>query len=377
MKHPLDLSTPLPAGTLRLAGLSARCGVGVLDEIELDLLSDKADVSAEALLGKPVDVSVLLRDSAEGIGGTGRRHFCGIVSRFGLGRPVAGSAGSAGSASSGSRLYAYQASVRPWLWLLTRTSDCRIFQDLTVPQIVEKVFADFAGANFKFKLVRSYRTRVYCVQYRESDFNFVARLLEEEGIWWFFEHTEGAHQLVLVDDVASACAVPGCEVLPFLGSLGSGTAPDTPHVEAWSFSREIQTGKTALQSYDFERPSTSLLAEASLVREHGEAEYEQFDYEGESYLKPDGTQRVQNRIDELQSRHERLAGSTNAQTLASGYSFELERHPRADQNQKYLCLETRIAAQATALVPLPQPETPLLDAVVERFKEQFPGSFSR
>ena len=338
MKHPLKLSTPLPAGTLRLAGMSARSGVGVLDEIELDLLSDKSDVAAESLLGKPVDVSVVLRNDTEGVGGTGDRHFCGIVSRFGMGRPLA---------SSGSRLYAYQASVRPWLWLLTRTADCRVFQDLTVPQIVEKVFADFGAANFKFSLVRSYRTRVYCVQYRESDFNFVARLLEEEGIWWFFEHTEGSHQLVLVDDVSTSCAVPGCEVLPFLGAQG-GMAPDTPHVEAWSFSREVQSGKTALQSYDLERPSTSLLAEASLVREHGEAEYEQFDYEGESYLKPDGPQRVQNRIDELQSRHERLSGSTSAQTMASGYTFELERHPRADQNAKYLCLETRITAQATA-----------------------------
>jgi len=340
MKQPLQISTPLPPGTLRLSAFSARCGVSVLDEIELDLLSDKPDVAAEALLGKPVDVSVLLRDSAEGIGSTGKRHFCGIVSRFGQGRPAASSA-------AGSRLYAYTASVRPWLWLLTRTSDCRIFQDLTVPQIVEQVFADFPAANFKFKLLRSYRTRVYCVQYRESDFNFVARLLEEEGIWWFFEHSAGVHQLVLVDDVASSCAVPGCEVLPFLAGLGPGT-PDTPHVDSWSFSREVQTGKTVLQSYDFERPSTSLLAEAALVREHGEAAYEQFDYEGESYLKPDGPQRVQNRIDELQSHHERLAGSTNAQTLAAGYTFELERHPREDQNAKYLCLQTRVSAQATA-----------------------------
>ena len=210
MKHPLQLSTPLPAGTLRLAGFSARSGVGVLDEIELDLLSDKPDVAAEALLGKPVDVSVLLRESSEGVGSTGVRHFSGIVSRFAIGRPTG---------SSSSRLYAYQASVRPWLWLLTRTSDCRIFQDLSVPQIVEKVFADFGAANFKFKLLRSYRTRVYCVQYRESDFNFVARLLEEEGIWWYFEHAEGPFtSWCWSTRSASVCApIPGNPVLPFHG----------------------------------------------------------------------------------------------------------------------------------------------------------------
>ena len=129
---PIATDHPLAAGTLRPVSLSARCGVGVLDAIEIDRLSDKPDVSAEAPLGKPVDVSALLRHSAESIGGEGRRHLCAIVSRFGLGRPVAGSA----SSTSGSRLHAHSASVRPWLWLLTRTVDCRIFQDLTVPQDV-------------------------------------------------------------------------------------------------------------------------------------------------------------------------------------------------------------------------------------------------
>ena len=129
---PVATDHPLAAGTLRLASLSARCGEGVLDEIEIDRLSDKPNVPAEALLGKPVDVSALQSDSAESIGGEGRRHLCAIVSRFGLGRPVAGSA----SSTSGSRLHAHSASVRPWLWLLTRTVDCRIFQDLTVPQNV-------------------------------------------------------------------------------------------------------------------------------------------------------------------------------------------------------------------------------------------------
>jgi type VI secretion system secreted protein VgrG len=124
-----------------------------------------------------MEVACQLRDPAEGLGQCGRRFVGGLCMRFGLGRPLP-------SSSAASRLYAYSASVRPWLWFLTRTSDCRVFQEMTVPQIVEKVFADCPGADFEFKLVRTYRTRVYCVQYRESDFNFVARLLEDEGIWW-------------------------------------------------------------------------------------------------------------------------------------------------------------------------------------------------
>jgi type VI secretion system secreted protein VgrG len=343
MKHPLSLKSPLPAATLRISALAARQGVCVLDEIELELLSEHADLAPEALLGKPMQVACALRDAAEGVGGCGQRFIGGLCMRFGLGRPLA-------AASAGERLYAYSASVRPWLWYLTRTSDCRVFQELTVPQIVERVFADFPRADYEFKLVRSYRTRIYCVQYRESDFNFVARLLEDEGIWWYFEHTEGRQRLVLMDDVASTSPVPGAQKLPFMGAAGSGgLAPDVSHIDAWTFSREVQTGKVALQSYDFERPAVSLLAESALVREHELADFEQFDYESESYLKPDGPQRAATRADELASRHERLAGSTNAQALASGHVFALERHPRADQNAKYLCLATQISARAGAL----------------------------
>ena len=108
MKHPLTLKTPLPEADLRLSGVAARQGVGVLDEIELEVLSDKPDLAPEALLGKPMEVGCILRDASEGIGGVGKRFVGGLCMRFGLGRPVAG--------SGGARLYAYQASVRPWLW---------------------------------------------------------------------------------------------------------------------------------------------------------------------------------------------------------------------------------------------------------------------
>jgi type VI secretion system secreted protein VgrG len=342
MKHPYLLKTALPESQLRLASFSARLGVSQLDEIELELVSPKPDLAPEDLLGKPMEVACLLRDPAEGLGMTGKRFVGGLCMRFGLGRPLP-------SSSAASRLYAYSASVRPWLWFLTRTSDCRVFQEMTVPQIVEKVFADCPGADFEFKLVRTYRTRVYCVQYRESDYNFVARLLEDEGIWWYIEHTEGHQKVVLVDDVASLDPVPGALSLPYLPAGSSAFAPDLPHIDHWSFSREVQTGRAALQSYDFERPSLSLLAESVLTYAHAMSDFEHFDYEGESYLKADGEQRATNRVDEFAARHERLAGTTNAQTLACGHSFELERHPRDDQNVKHIVLSTRIEAQAGSL----------------------------
>ena len=174
MPPPITLTSPVPAADLLFQSMSATAGLSTLGEAQLSLLSLKPDIKPEDLLGKPVTVTVQLREGA-------KRHFHGYVTRFGTGVRQG-------------RYYAYQATVHSWLWFLTRTADCRIFQDMTVPDIVKKVFEDHGVANFEFKLFRSYRSWVYCVQYRESDYNFIARLLEHEGIYWYFEHSDGQHK---------------------------------------------------------------------------------------------------------------------------------------------------------------------------------------
>ena len=184
------------------------------------------------------------------------------------------------------------------------------------------------------------------MQYRESDFNFIARLLEDEGIGWYFEHTDGQHKLMLVDAVSAHSAAEGYGQLPYYANVGQ-VPPDTEYVSSWNFARSVETGATALTSYDFERPSTSLLVTKELAREHDLAAYEQFDFQGDYTQKADGQQLADNRIDELQSRHEQLTGVTNAHGLAVGHLFKLSRHPRADQNAEYLCLQTQISARVS------------------------------
>jgi len=324
---PILLKSPLPAADLRFDAMSFSAGMSTLEETRLSLLSEKSDIPAEKLLGKTVDVQVLLRNGE-------KRHINGYVTRFGFGRHQG-------------RYFGYEATVRPWLWFLTRTSDCRIFQNQSVKEIVETVFADHpAIAKFEFKLYRSYRKREYCVQYRESDFNFIARLLEDEGICWFFEHTDGQHKLMLVDAVAAHSAVAGYAQLPYYANAGQ-VPPDTEYVSSWNFARSVESGATALTSYDFERPSTSLLVTKELTREHELAAYEQFDFQGDYTQKADGQQLADNHIDELQSRHEQLTGATNAHGLTVGHLFKLTRHPRADQNAEYLCLQTQISAHVS------------------------------
>jgi type VI secretion system secreted protein VgrG len=314
MPSPAQFTCPLPDDTLRFESISATQGLSVLDTLELQLLSEKPDIAADQLLGKAAGVSLLLRED-------GKRHLNGIVTRFGQGRPQG-------------RWHRYQATLRPWLWLLTLTSDCRVYQEQTVPEIVEAVFGEHAGvADFEFKLFRSYRKRTYCVQYRETDYNFVARLLEEEGIYWYFEHGPGTHKLVLVDDMSALFPAENVGQRP----------PDLDYVSAWSAAREVRTGKVALKSYDFERPTVALGVEHDNALAHEHNALEHYDFDGEYTHKPDGQHLADCRIEELQCGFERASGSTTSHGLTVGHLFKLDRHPRADQNAEYLCLHSTLS----------------------------------
>ena len=324
MAPPITLKSPLPAADLRFESMSVSAGLSLLGEMQLGLLSDKPGLKPEDLLGKLVTVTVALRDGA-------KRHFNGHVTRFGIG-------------AHRGRFYGYQATVRPWLWFLTRTSDCRIFQEESVPDIVKKVFADHGMADFQFKLFRSYRKWTYCVQYRESDYNFVARLLEHEGIYWYFEHTDGHHKLILVDSQSSHDAAPGTETLPYYANADQ-VPPDTEYVSSWTFAREVETGKAMLRSYDFERPSTSLEVKAQKQRKYDQSDHEVFDYQGEYTLSADGKQIAEDRVDELQSRFELLHGMSNAHGIEVGRLLKMSKHPREDQNAEHMVTALSVHAQ--------------------------------
>ncbi|MBZ8141135.1 type VI secretion system tip protein VgrG [Rubrivivax gelatinosus] len=323
---PFTLSTPLPPGRLRFLSMSYGAALGALEQTQLQLLSEDADIEAEKLLGQPVGVAVAMRDGQT-------RHFHGLVARLGITRHTG-------------RWHGYSAELRPWLWFLTRTADCRIFQDLAVPDILEQVFKDHAAiARYELQLERSYRKRSYCVQYRETDFNFVARLMEDEGIYWYFEHGPDEHRLMIVDAPAAHRPVDGDQAaFPFFDGEGQ-IPPDVEYVTDWRCSRGVRPGKVALTSYDFERPSTPLLVTQSLARQHPQAEQEIFDFQGDYTIKGDGQQLVDDRLDEQQCRYDTASGRSNAQALACGRTFELQRHPRGDQNTRYLCTQLQVLAQ--------------------------------
>ena len=317
MPQPLRIKTDaFSAGELLLESFSCNEAFSKLTEISASLLSPRSDLDADKILGKPVTFELELRGDA-------KRHLHGFVTRFAL------------TGASG-RFHRYQAVVRPWLWFLTRTTDCRIFQDMKVPDIVKTVFEDHPIAVHDFKLFREYRTWDYCVQYRESDFAFVSRLLEHEGIYYRFEHSDGAHKLILLDSASAHDPQPdGADDLPFF-SAGQQPPPDVDFVSRWAMTRSVQPGKFAIKDFDFEIPGSDLFVDGERKRNYDLSDFELFDYPGGFTKTPDGVHYLENRRDEVQSRFEVFSGATNAQSLRDGFTFKMRRHPRGDQNAEYL-----------------------------------------
>jgi type VI secretion system secreted protein VgrG len=315
MARVMEIVTPLGEDVLLFHGMSAREEMSRLFEYQLDLLSPKKDVPIDDILGKNVTIKLGLPEDQT-------RYFNGYVTRFAQGGQLG-------------RYYRYLATVRPWLWYLTRTSDCRIFQDMKVPDIIKMVFADHPSADFKLELTGTYRKWNYCVQYRETDFNFISRLMEHEGITYYFRHTDGHDTMVLTDSTTKHVTVAGYEKLSFIAPTEQ-VRPELEHVSAWDSSYEVQPGVYVHDDYDLERPSVDLKTKKLLSRGYKPSDYEVYDYPGFYIQTPDGEQYASVRIDELGSLFAIARAATNARGATVGALFTLEHHPRDDQNREHL-----------------------------------------
>jgi type VI secretion system secreted protein VgrG len=312
-----SVATPLDSDALVLRRLSGSEQLSRLFEFDVELHSDDIDIKHEDLLGENVTVGIGLPDDEI-------RHINGFVSRISM-------------EGYDERHVVYRATLSPWLWFLTRTSDCRMFQEMSVPDIIKKVFKDHGFTDFEDRLTGTYRTWEYCVQYRETDFNFVSRLMEQEGIYYFFTHEDGKHNLVMADAPSAHEPIAGYEKVPFYPPENQDRR-DRDHLQSWKASKQIQPGAYALTDYDFKAPKKSLAASSEVPREHSASEFEIFDYPGEYTESADGDLYVKSRIQELQAQHEILNGDGDAAGLSTGSVFELSLFPREDQNRKYLII---------------------------------------
>ena len=307
----IQINTPLGRDALLLQAFTGQEGVSRLFHFDLMLHSENRSLRFEALVGKKATIQITLPDGTP-------RHINGIVSSF--------------SQGGSSQTFAhYHATLVPWLWLLTRTTDCRIFQNLSVPDLLQKIFREYGFADFKLRLHASYKTRDYCVQYRETDFNFISRLMEEEGIFYFFEHEEDKHTLVLADHPGEFKTSEWQPVVNYETGIGDDGRDDI--VTEWSFTQEVRPGKFEVRDFNFEQPSLNL---AASVEGRDERKYEIYDYPGEYLSVDEGEGLVGVRMEEEETARITSSGAGTCRGFVSGAKFELKNHYRRNLNQIYV-----------------------------------------
>ncbi len=328
----ISIDTPLGQDVLILRAFTGTEAVSQLFHFQLDLVSDDAEIDYNAIIGRNVTIAVRLEDEST------RRYFNGHVSRF-------------TQLPSEGRLARYQAAVEPWLWFLTRTSDCKIFQKKSVPDIVQEIFRTFGFQNFELQLNRSYTPWEYCVQYRETAFNFISRLLEQEGIFFFFRHEQGRHTLILADSSSAHKPCPDQPEARYHLVVGGGYTPEDDTVSSWRMEQEMRPGKYALSDFNFETPRDSLLSTlASKIDQGGNSRFEIYDYPGEFANRREGDDTVKLRMEEEEACHTTITGESSCRGFCSGFRFNLTGHPRSDQNGSYVLTSVTHSANTGSLL---------------------------
>lgn len=312
-KQRIKLDTPLGKDVFLVQRVSGRETISQPFQFTFQVVTESSDIDQTKLIGKNISCSIKCNDGEE-------RYFSGVVSNLIAGGVVE------------SHFRQYQIVIVPWLTLLTYRSDCRIFQETSSPDIIEEVFKNLGFSDFTWKLQGTYSPREYCVQYRETDFEFVTRLLEEEGIYYFFKHENNKHTLVLSD---YAKAYEKVDLDPIDVIDGSHT---NHKISQWQHSYNFCSGAVSHTDYNFQMPATPLMSEQqTIVDLPNIKQFEQYDYPGAYAEKSNGDVFARNRMESLEAAHSRVSARSDYPSLAPGYSFKVGRHSDdAEASKKYV-----------------------------------------
>ena len=310
----LAVTTPAGKDKLLLQSFQGREEMSRLFEFQLEMLSTDDDIDPTQLVGHNVTFAVdQLTDPV---------YFNGFVNEFLY-------------VTQNDLGVVYHATVVPWLWFLKNTTDCRIFQNKSVPEIVEEVFTELGFQDFETsQLTQNYPALEYCVQYRETDFNFVSRLMEEFGIFYFFRHESGKHALVMADNKAAHEEIAEGPV--------AVKDPNDPQelerqVTSWRHIYGFRPGAWAQTDYNFKQPSTNLLSsETSLVDWRNNKQYELYDYPGRFEDTGLGQSLTRIRMEEQETPHDRITGDGSYRSFSPGTKFKIASHvKRAEVGQTF------------------------------------------
>ncbi|PCH95028.1 MAG: type VI secretion system tip protein VgrG [Gammaproteobacteria bacterium] len=306
------ISTPLGDDELLLRKAEIYEELGKPFLINVELVSENEDIFLDDLLGKNVTIRIETQEES--------RFFNGIVTEFYQKENI-------------DKNSCYGAVIRPWLWLLTLNENCRIFQETSYPDIIKLVFDELGFSDYEIKLTSTYNPQEYVVQYNESDFNFVARIMEQEGIYYYFTHSNGKHILVMADD---SSVLPDCGEVPYFDREDSSYHVELEGLTVWQDFRKLRSCGMSLTDFDFTMPSKNLEAVTNDPKTFSISALKRFSYPGKYSERKKGTDYTKILMEKENVIYDTKICEGNYRPLFSGGKFDLIDHPREDQNEKYL-----------------------------------------
>jgi len=281
---------------------------------DITMATEEKSIDDEDLLRKPVVVTIRRENFPP-------RYIHGLIQKCKL----------MGIDEGSEKVYLWSATIVPWLWFLSLETECRHFLNLNALDIVKKVFAGHGYSDFTPKSQTTLPKREFTVQYRETSLNFISRLLEEEGIFYWFEHTEVKHLLILADNNGTTQNCPHRHKFPYAKGTSSGSAGGV--IDALEQDVSIHTGKVTFQDFNFEKSDVNLLASTK-----GKQQAEIYDYPGDYTSKADGERYAKLRLEENEAQLRTLHSHTVSTLLLPGYRMEIENHFDSKANTSYIVL---------------------------------------
>ncbi len=336
----MAIYTPLGQDFFLVNKVSASEALSELYSYEVEVLHEEKPggfaptvVDPKKIVGQGITIEMEQRDGT-------KRQFTGMVNRFSQGTRHA-------------RFSFYYMTVVPNVWLLTQIFQSRIFQQKSVPDILKIIFAGF---DVSYEIQGKFEPRNYCVQYRETDFDFASRLMEEEGIYYYFEHNDGKHKMVIANTPQSHQDCPGKSTIPFFLDVSRAQEDFVTSITSWQTDYNLQTGKVTLWDNNFQLPGKKLEADKpSLFNIGGNQELEAYEntagyarkYDGISKdggeqagelqkIFEDNRKTAEVRMQALDGRYKTAIGSSDCSSMIAGFRFTMSRHPNTSENGKYV-----------------------------------------
>ena len=315
MERNIEIQSPF-GKELQFISLEGQEGLSQLFQYQLILTSKNPNLDSHAIIGQPLTINIQTK--------TGTRPLNGLVTDFGYQQPD----------PDEQSYHLYQCILRPNMWYLTQRYDSRVFVNKSVLEITDIILQEF-GFPYQNKCQNSYRTYGHNIQYQETSFNYLNRLFEQEGIYYYFEHSEGTHTLIILDDNSQHPSIQGKATIPYHPEHSAIGTPDQAYIDKWQQQDHLTTKTVNINDHNYQTAKTKLTASGQ-THDLGGMNTEHYDYYTNFKSSGEAAHYQQMRSEDYNAQSKRTHASGNVLTIAPGHTFSLTRHPHDSANTEHL-----------------------------------------